>query len=151
MVFVFIVLRLCVDSIGSCLLSVTLVGVMLSKVFVSDCTKVLRGATSVASAAVSIQAAKLKLFMELVGLNSCVENLDNMRFRRSCSTGQKCCIPPEYMDHNTFPDFSTKSRHFSTSAADSTQPQKKKKALSSSKQRHVPASRIGRAAGFGSN
>lgn len=123
---------------------------MSSKVFISDCVKVMRGATSVASAAASIQATKLKVFIKLIGFDNCLQNLNKIRPATPTSV-RRCSVPPAIYNHMMYPDFSTKVRNFSTSAAVPSEPQKKRKSLSSSKQRHVPASRISRAAGFGSN
>ncbi|VDL14608.1 unnamed protein product [Hymenolepis diminuta] len=121
---------------------------MSSKVFISDCVKVMRGATSVASAAASIQATKLKVFIKLIGFDNCLSNLTKTRLATPTSV-RRCSVPPAICNHMMYPDFSTKVRNFSTSAAVPSEPQKKRKSLSSSKQRHVPASRISRAAGFG--
>ncbi|KAM7541549.1 hypothetical protein Aperf_G00000025252 [Anoplocephala perfoliata] len=122
---------------------------MVSKIErVSDCIKVARGAVNVVGASASIQVAKLRTFMELIGLKNCFQYS-----RRSCSMPssnlKRCTASQAFFDHTTHPDFSTRSRDFSTSAGDSSQAQKKRNAISASKQRHVPATRIGRAAGFG--
>ncbi|VDO01377.1 unnamed protein product, partial [Rodentolepis nana] len=122
---------------------------MITKIFSSDCVSVLRGATSVLSAATSVQAANLKLFIKLVGFNNCLQICNN-NYPKSPTSSRKCRLPEAICDYTTRPDFSTRARNFSTSIADSSNhPDKKKKALSTSKQRHVPASRIGRATGFG--
>ncbi|VDK41831.1 unnamed protein product [Taenia asiatica] len=122
---------------------------MVYSVFVSDCVKVLRGALSVLSAARAIQANEVKIFLELVGVCDCVRDFGQLRPTTAYGTEKR-----NHHHHNncisiTFPDFSNKTRSYSTSIPTSPEAPPRKKALSSSKERRVPSTRIGRAVGFG--
>lgn len=134
---------------GDCPLATSQLSIMLGKIeFALECVKVARGAASVASASASLQLARLKTFMKLLGFNSCSQYSKKLNSISSSNAG-RCTAPKAICGRTIYPDFSARRRIFSTSVGDSSQTQKKKK--SPSKQRHVPASRIGRAVGFGSN
>eukprot|EP00108_Taenia_solium_P009344 TsM_000789900 transcript=TsM_000789900 gene=TsM_000789900 len=122
---------------------------MVYSVFVSDCVRVLRGALSVLSAARAIQANEVKILLKLVGVRDCVRDFGQLRPATAYGI--------EKLNHHhnncictTFPDFSNKTRSYSTSIPTSPEAPPRKKALSSSKERRVPSTRIGRAVGFGS-
>lgn len=122
---------------------------MVYSVFVSDCVKVLRGTLSVLSATKVIQANEIKIFLRLVGLRDCARDFGQLR------PATVCDIEKRNHHHNncictTFPNLSNKTRSFSTSIPISSESPPRKAALSSSKERRVPSTRIGRAAGFGS-
>lgn len=141
---------------------------MLSNIFLSDCTKVLRGLSLVTSAAVSAQATECATFVRLLGVNNLIAsanartitNVDlkkNLEFAtdRAYVLGKQVDILAKEVcakgsSSSTAACFGVPSRSFSSSTKEAAHGSHKRRSLKLSKQRHVPATRLGRAAGFGS-
>ncbi|KAL5103517.1 Atypical kinase COQ8B mitochondrial [Taenia crassiceps] len=121
---------------------------MVYGVFVSDCVRVLRGALSVLSTARAIQANEIKVFLELAGVRDCVRDFAQLRLATAYGVEKRNHYKSRCIC-TASPDFSNKTRNYSTSTPISPDAPPRKKALSSSKERRVPSTRIGRAVGFG--
>ncbi|VDM23856.1 unnamed protein product, partial [Hydatigera taeniaeformis] len=114
----------------------------------SDCVKVLRGVCSVLSTAVSIQADEVRIFLELVGARDCIRGVGQLRPVTACDIKRRS-YPRKGSSCTNSLDSLIKIRSFSTSIKASSESPPAKKTLSSSRERHVPSTRIGRAVGFG--
>ncbi|EUB56876.1 Chaperone activity of bc1 complex-like protein [Echinococcus granulosus] len=117
-------------------------------IFVSDCVKVLRGASCVLSAAIAIQANEIGTFLHLIGVRECLRGSGQLhpvaaggvtKFRRPYNNC-KC---------TTAPCFSFKTRNYSTFAPDAFEASPRNRSLSSSKERRVPVTRVDLFVGLG--
>uniref|UniRef100_A0A5K3FFE1 ABC1 domain-containing protein n=1 Tax=Mesocestoides corti TaxID=53468 RepID=A0A5K3FFE1_MESCO len=121
---------------------------MILNVFVNDCKKALCGMKMVFDAAVAAQLNECKVFLRLLGVSNCTSSIRQMRPITKCDV-KKCSQAISRELFGRPPDSSVQSRKFSTSASEVAHDCPSKQPLKSSKQRRVPHSRIGRAAGFG--
>ncbi|CDS36787.1 ABC domain containing protein kinase [Echinococcus multilocularis] len=117
-------------------------------IFVSDCVKVLRGASCVLNAAIAIQANEIGTFLDLVGVRECLRGSGQLR-PVAAGGVTKFRRPYSNCKSTTAPCFLFKTRNYATFAPDAFEASPRNRSLSSSKERRVPVTRVGRSVGFG--